>query len=534
MSITALNPAATLESLAGWQRRAATIGLALTAGLLAAFAHPPFGFLPGLLGYPLLMWLCERTEGKGRLRAAFWYGWLAGFAYFGVGTWWVAEAFLVDARQAWMAPFAASLMPAGLGLFWGAAMAAYRKIAPAHAGRVLVFAGTFTLFEWLRGHVLSGFPWNLPGETWRAGSPVSQTASLVGAYGLTWLTLFVAASFVPLLAGRNRTRILTAAAGAVVLALMLGFGAVRLAGAVEQPTSTLVRIVQADVPQEDKWDEAAFRAIVERYVRLTRTPPRGRHPDIVIWPEGALPAAAEQIFAPGAWTAPAITGSLQPGQTLLMGTYRAEVRGQEVDYYNSLVAFTRTPAGLRHDATYDKHRLVPFGEFMPLDELMEATGIKALTHVGDGFSSGPWPRPLTVPGRPPMQPLICYEGLFPELAGNGPRPAWIVNISNDAWFGRTSGPLQHLNLSSYRAIEQGLPIVRATPTGVSAVIDAHGRIDPKLRLDAGEAGVIDAPLPAALENTYFSRIGDWGAWALIVISLLFAAPIRRLLRQARQ
>lgn len=533
MTPAGFNPIAAFDALDGWKRRLATTGLALLAGLLAALAHPPFGFLPGLLGYGLLLWLVDRRQGPGRLRAAFWYGWLAGFGYFAVGCWWVAEAFLVDARQAWMAPFAASLLPAGLGLFWGAACALYRKLAPAHVGRVLVFAGALALFEWLRGHVLTGFPWNLPGETWRAGGLVSQTASVVGAYGLTWLTLFIAVALTPLLDGLRRDRLVMAGAGAGVLVLLVAFGAARLAGAQPRDTATIVRLVQADIPQKDKWDEAAFRSIVERYLALTARPSRGPAPDIVIWPEGALPASADELFAPGSWTGPAITSALRPGQILLMGTYRAEPQRYEGDkYYNSLAAFRRVGGGLRVDGVYDKHRLVPFGEYMPLDDLMEATGVKALTHVGDGFSPGPRPAPMRLAGVPLFQPLICYEGLFPLLPVGSPRPAWFVNVSNDAWFGRTSGPLQHLNLASYRAIEQGLPMVRATPTGVSAVIDPWGRIAPGQRLDPGNSGVIDAPLPAALENTYFSQIGDLGALALILISLLVAVPVGRLFRQA--
>jgi apolipoprotein N-acyltransferase len=529
---------AAFDNLTGWKRKLATNGLALAAGLLAALAHPPFGFLPGFLGYPLLLWLIDRIDGPRRLRTAFWYGWLAGFAYFALGCWWVAEAFLVDARQAWMAPFAASLLPAGMALFWACACALYRNFAPGHIGRVLVFASVFTLFIWLSGHVLSGFPWNLPGETWRAGGLVSQTASLVGAYGLTWLTLFIWCALAPLAqAGERKPRLIMAGAGAAVLLGLIAFGATRLAGAHEPPTTLLVRVVQPDIPQEDKWTQAAFQSIVRKYLSLTMTPPKGRAPDVVIWPEGALPAAANDLFAPGSWTEAAIAGALRPGQTLLIGTYRADygsatAPGGEA-YFNSLMAFTRVGTALRFVGVYDKHRLVPFGEFLPMEGLLEALGIKELTHVGDGFSSGPRPRPMVVPGLPPFQPLICYEGLFPGLPDGSTRAAWIVNVSNDAWFGRTSGPLQHLNLSSYRAIEQGLPLIRATPTGVSAVVDAYGRVDGAHRLDPGESGVIDAHLPAALENTYFSQLGDLGVWTLIAIGLLVAAPFRRLVRQAK-
>jgi apolipoprotein N-acyltransferase len=201
-----------------------------------------------------------------------------------------------------------------------------------------------------------------------------------------------------------------------------------------------------------------------------------------------------------------------------MGANRAEVVAGKPRYYNTLIAFRRDPAALRVVGVYDKYRLVPFGEYLPMGDLAGRLGIRSLVHMPDDFSPGPKPRPLSPPGVPPVQPLICYEALFPGLAGHGPRPAWMLNVSNDAWFGQTSGPLQHLNMASYRAIEQGLPIIRATPTGVSAVIDAQGRILPGKRLGLGAFNVIDARLPAALPPTLYSRIGDRGFAALLVLS----------------
>ena len=174
-----------------------------------------------------------------------------------------------------------------------------------------------------------------------------------------------------------------------------------------------------------------------------------------------------------------------------------------------------------------------FGEYMPMDKVLGAIGFKKLVHVGgDGFTPGPAPRPLSVPGAPRMQPLICYESLFPGFAragalASGLRADWIVNVSNDAWFGRTSGPWQHLNLASYRAIEEGLPIVRATPTGVSAVIDAYGRVLPGKLLPLGAFGVIDAPLPARLEQTPFGRSGDTAFWVMIGLSVVALVPAAR-------
>ena len=507
---------------------------ALLAGALAAVAFPPWGFLPGLLGYPLLLWLVDRASGERPLKSAFFRGWLAGTAFFFISCWWIAEAFLVDAEhQAWMAPFAVVLLATGMGLFWGAACALYRRIAPAHAGRVFVFAAMFGLIEWLRGHVLTGFPWNLAGETFRAGTAMSQAAALVGAYGLTTLTVFMVAAFAPLFGpGERKRRAGVAVLGVIAMAALWIYGAARLSGASAHTTETVVRVVQPDVPQTAKWSPGAFHAIVRRYVNLTARP-GARLPDIVVWPEGALPADATDLLAPDSWVAAEIAQALTPGETLFMGAYRSEPGPHgAVKYFNSLIGLQRSGAGLRIVDSYDKHRLVPFGEYLPFDSVMDKLGVKALTHVGDSFSSGPPPTPEKVPGAPEMQPLICYEGLYPGLAKDGPvRPGWILNVSNDAWFGPTSGPLQHFNLASYRSIEEGAPMVRATPTGVSAVIDAYGRARPELQLGERESGVIDTLLPLPAAPTLYSRIGDLGFWLLTVAGLCVAIPWRQLRRR---
>ena len=485
------------------------IVLALLAGAGTAFAHPPFGVLIGLLGYPLLMILSERSD---TARGAFWMGWLAGFAYFFVGCWWVAEAFFVNPEQAWMAPFAASLLPAGLGLFWGTACALYRRFAPLGAVRVLLFAALFCAAEWLRGHVLTGFPWNPAGATWRAGGGMSQFASVVGVYGLSLVTVAATSAFAPLIGpGDKRSRLISAGLGALALIAVGGFGAVRLAQSDLQLTDTVVRLVQADVKQETKWSPEAYRSIVDRYVALTGQA-AARTPNVVVWPEGALPASANDVFASA--DAQAIAGALRPGQTLLMGLARGEpdlTAPEGARYYNSLFALAdEGGAGLRVAAVYDKHRLVPFGEYLPLGSIMTSIGLRSLVHMPSDFSAGPTPAPISVPGAPPAQVLICYESLYPGFTpGAVGRPEWIVNASNDAWFGATSGPRQHLNLASYRAIETGLPIARATPTGISAMIDPWGRIVEGRRLEPGVMGVIDAPLPRPTGVTPYGRFGDF-------------------------
>jgi apolipoprotein N-acyltransferase len=510
--------------VAPWSRAWLPRTLALIAGAAAAVAQPPWGFLPGLLGYGLMLWLVDRAPGPRPLRSAFVTGWLTGVGYFVVSVWWIAEPFQIDAaEQGWMAPFAVIGVSMFMALFWGAAALAYRAVAGPGVMRVLLFAAALSLFEWLRGHILTGFPWDLPGETWAAGSAPSQAAALFGVYGLTWITL--AAFSTPAVVAEGLRGRVAAIAAVLAVAGLYGFGAIRLAGApAATSTGPWVRVVQADVKQENKYDQRLFADIVARYTRLTAAP-GARVPDIVVWPEGAIPAELHKYLAPGAWTARDIAGALAPSQTLILGGYRfgGDAAGRPVTF-NSLAVVRKVGDGLAVTGVYDKYRLVPFGEFMPLDGLAARLGIKQLVHVGDGFAPGPPPAPMRLAGLPPVQPLICYEALYSGFTRDGARrtglrAAWIVNISNDAWFGTASGPVQHLNMASYRAIEEGLPMVRATPTGISAFIDAFGRIVPGERLGEGAFGVIDAPLPPALASTPFNRWGDLAFWLMLIVSL---------------
>ncbi len=508
-----------MARLSGWPAR----GLAVLAGVAAGLAHPPFGMLPGLLGYALLLGLLN-TEGPRPWRSAFFRGWLGGLGYFAVAVWWITEPFMVDAaNQGWMAPFALVLMASGLALFWGLAGLIFRVLNPGALGQALVFAGAFAGCEWLRGHVLTGFPWNLPGESWRAGSAPSQATALAGAYGLSWITLAIAAA--PAVLGARapgRTKAGVTAAAVAGLAALYGFGLARLGGAAPpSPDAPLIRVVQANIDQKDKWKPENLRSIFETYAVLTNRPAAAR-PAIVVWPEGALPAVIDDLLAPGSEYAERLRDVIVPGQTLLMGANHVAMGADgQLRYFNSLVALTRDREALRVTGIYDKHRLVPFGEFMPLGELAGRVGFRSLVHMPDDFTAGPLPRPMRLRGAGAVQPLICYEALFPgftrdAVRRSGIRPGWILNISNDAWFGVTIGPLQHLNIASYRAIEEGLPIVRATPTGVSAVIDGYGRTRPGARLGLGVLGVIDARLPGAPPPTLFSKIGD-GLFAVMLL-----------------
>lgn len=497
--------------------------LALAAGLAAAFAHPPFGLLPGLLGYGILMHLIDRAASDRPLRSSFWRGWLAGVGYFAVSTWWVGEAFLVDiAAHGWMAPIAVTMMATGLALFWGLGALLYRLGRNDTAWRVLVFAGAFSLAEWLRGTVLTGLPWNLPGATWRAGGLMSQTASLVGVYGLTFITLALSAAAVAAFLARGRARVWTGGAAVLVLVAMIGFGSFRFAITYAREASPRIRIVQANVEQVTKYDRKVFADIFRRYIALTAQPGEPR-PDIVIWPEGAVPAAANDYLAPGTWTRAEIAKVLAPGQVLLVGAARYERTPGDPRFFNSLIALRGTGADIEILGVYDKYRLVPFGEYLPAKPLLGAIGFKELAKIGDGFDAGPRPRPMVLPGLPVIQPLICYESLYSGFTregvkASGQQPRLLVNLSNDAWFGATSGPWQHLNLASYRAIEEGVPMVRTTPTGVSAMIDAYGRIVPGKRLGQRISGVIDASLPPLAGETLYRRLGNLPFLLFLIIA----------------
>jgi apolipoprotein N-acyltransferase len=522
-----------------WRQKWPARALALAAGLAAGLAFPPFGLLPGLLGYAVLLAVID-NDGPKPLRSAFFRGWLFGLSYFAVAVHWITEPFFVDAaEQGWMAPFALTFMAGGLALFWGLGGLLFRALKVRGWAAPVVFAGVFGATEWVRGHVLTGFPWDLPGESWRAGSAPSQAAAVVGAYGLSWITLLVGSAPAILVQPVGpRTRAAVLAVAAAVLGSLYAFGIGRLQNAAPPaPGAPVMRLVQANIDQKVKWKPQNLDAIVATYVQLS-TRPGARRPEVIIWPEGALPAVIDELVAPGSPYAARLRDALQPGQTLLMGANRAEPDGKgQLRFFNSLVGFRREDGGLRVTAVYDKHRLVPFGEYMPLGELARRVGFRSMVHMEDDFTAGADPRPITPWGVPPAQVLICYEALFPGFTRAaaeraGLRPQWILNVSNDAWFGVTSGPLQHFNIAGYRAIEEGLPMIRVTPTGVTAVIDAYGRSNPGSRLGLAAIGIVDAPLPPTLQATPFYRAGDLYFDGMVILSGLLGAAYR--VRRATQ
>ena len=489
--------------------------LALVAGAFIGFAQPPFGFIPGLLGYALLLFAIEQDLGPRPKRAAFFVGWLAGFAYFMVGCFWIAEAFLVDAKTyGWMAPFAATLLPSGIGLFWGAFAVLYRRLRSQRSHRFLLFAALFSVFEITRGTILSGFPWNPAGSTWQAGKAMSQIAAYIGVYGLGFVTVII---FSSLAAVRPREGVKGWWPAMLALVLWIGcftVGEIRLATTTVKPTTLTMRIVQPNIGQQAKWDSGNFDPLFGTYVEMTQAPPKPGHPvpSVVIWPEGALPMMLEDVLGSDTWTAPVLTSMLHDKQSFIMGTSRSEsdAKGHTL-YRNSMMVAHQNGSQFVIDGFYDKYKLVPFGEFTPFQDVLNPLGMKALTHFDDSFTPGTRTHSVKFGSVPRFLPLICYEGIFPSLdmteyrSSEDPlRPHLIVNISNDAWFGPTTGPIQHLNLASYRAIEEGLPMVRSTPTGISVLVDPLGRVVPSSQIDLGQRGFMDLTIPDRAKITPYS------------------------------
>lgn len=504
----AIAPALKFEGYLDGQGVLARRLAALVAGILVALGQAPFDLYPIALIGILLAYLLARGD-AGR-RSAFWSGWFFGAGYFALALSWIVEPFLVDiARYGWMAPFALVGMSGGFGLFWGAAFYTARRIAPDPRYHWIAWATALTAAELARAYLLTGFPWAMISYIW-VETPVRQLASITGSHGLTLLTLIavtgawkLARQFGPLPGALVLPVPVLALVGA---ALALG---VRAAPPADD--APVVRIVQPNAPQRLKWDPAWIPVFFDRALKLTAAP-ADRAPDLVIWPETSVPDLLR--YSDGAFAQMLSASNDRP---VVAGVRRVEGAA----LYNSLVV-------LKPDAPiqiYDKYHLVPFGEYIPFASFLSRFGLRGLAaEDGAGFSPGTGPKLVDTGLAGAALPLICYEAIFPQDVGAAPaRPGWLMQITNDAWFGKVSGPYQHLAQARMRAVEQGLPMLRAANTGISAVIDASGRVTASISL--GQAGYVDAALPAPRPPTLYSRTGDWPI-ALVLFATLGALLMR--------
>lgn len=513
----------------GWRRRL----IAVAAGAASALAMAPYNLWPVLaITLPVFVWLLDGAgAGRAGLRAAFATGWWFGFGYFLAGLYWIGMAFLVQADQfEWLMPFAVVGLPAYLALFpaFGAAIA--RLLWSPGLARILAFAFGIGLSEWLRGHVLTGFPWNSFGYALASVPAFAQAAAYVGLWGLTLFALAVFASPAVLIdrSDATRRRFLPPAIAAVFLVALAGFGGWRLATvSVGTVDGVKLRIMQPNLPQDEKFRTSSKDAVMDRYIsisdRATSPEIQGVH-DVthLFWPESAFPFFLER----DADALARIAKLISPTTVLITGAarYEAPHPGEtKPRYYNSIRVLGTDGAIV---ATYDKVHLVPFGEYLPFQSFLESLGLEQLTRLRGGFSAGPKLRALSIPGLPPAAPLICYEAIFPgAVIPDGPRPQWMLNVSNDAWFGLTPGPYQHFAESRLRTIEEGLPLVRATNNGISAVIDPLGRILHSLPL--GHDGVLDSKLPKPIAATIYARYGDAPALVFAVFFAIVAFGARK-------
>jgi apolipoprotein N-acyltransferase len=537
-------------------RTLARHGLILASGAVTALAFPPIDILPALFGMAVLAWAVRRAE---TVAVAAWAGWLWAFGFHVAGLYWIANALTVNGDQhLWVIPFAVAGLPAFLALFHAAGATLAKLVfqsaekfmgvsasvsgndsgtdsgdgsgdgsggrRPSRTAGIaswLLLTVMLALTEWARGNILTGFPWNLPAYGWDNVPAMLQAASVVGAYGLSLLTV-LAAMAPALLADRTIPRRDRAFAIVAVTAITLGvgvWGGDRLARTgTDMRPDVVVRVVQGNVPQRDKWNPSLRPGHLERYMSLSRsrTPPTrraaalpvGARPTVVVWPETALAFLVDDDPRSYKTLAPAVP----EGGSLIFGAPRLSRDGDgETFVHNSVMAVD--DGGTRLWA-FDKSHLVPFGEYVPFRDILP---IDKIVPGARDFTPGKGPATLEIPGAPPVSPLICYEVIFPGrvITSDGPRPDWLLNLTNDAWYGMSTGPYQHLAIARVRAIEEGLPLVRAANTGVSAIIDSYGRILTNLEL--GRTGVIDSPLPFGLRSTIYATYGEF----LFLLALVF-------------
>lgn len=498
--------------------------LALAAGGIAALGFAPMGWrLATFAGLAALVWLCERAPGR-----AGWTGWWWGLAHFAVGTRWIAEAFQYQAK---MPPEVGWVAVAGLAALLATmpalACALTWRLARTPRARLWLFPAAWMLGEWVRSWLLTGFPWN-PLAAALLGEGAPAVASVVGALGVSGLIAFIAALITTMRlrpsARANRERRVNWGVFApfVVTCVVLAWGSGLPFGfrpdralVASWPRAELV-IVQPDIGQSDKWDPAAAPRQLALLMRLTRSapPPAPGIARIILWPEVALPQAEIESDQPLRLT---LATLLRPGDLLLTGglAVTRDTNGRPVAAANSLFAID---SAARLVARYDKHHLVPGGEYVPLRPVADALGLSRLAPGDLDFTPGTGPRTLALPGLPAVGPMICYEMIFAgRIVERARRPEWLVNPSNDAWFGDV-GPPQHLALARLRAIEEGLAVARATPTGISALIDPRGHLI--ATLPQHRAGVITAMLPPPRTAPPFARFGHLTS---LVLALMFVA-----------
>lgn len=496
-----------LALLSGWRRYVLAVGL----GAAATLALPPVYLMPVL--YPAfvgLVWLLPAGLGK---RTTFLTGWWFGMGFFVSSLYWIGFAPITfSAELWWVLPFAMLGIPILLSLFNGLATLAASRWGNGHLRRALLLSVAWGITEWMRGQILTGLPWNLIGYGWTGSDAMAQTASVFGMYGVTLLATTSAAVAAAVADGPSRRRIVAIAVAIALPFVAWAGGTARLAAAPPAGTDYFsgvgLRLVQANIPQREKWSGK----LLQRNFALHRMLSVEGRPDWVthiIWPETAV--VVDLTHTP-AWAEAA--GEIVPqGGLLLTGMPRRADNPRRI--WNSMVAVNENGKIV---GSFDKFHLVPFGEYMPLRSILPFDKITPGTL---DFSAGPGPRAVHLDGLPAVGPLICYEAIFPgEVVNPEDRPQWLLNLTNDAWYGQTAGPHQHLAITRMRAVEEGIPLVRSANTGISAVFDSYGREVGRLGLN--QQGVLDVRLPAPASQLPLYAIYNDYIFLFLIVIIVFA------------
>lgn len=502
-------------------------------GALMAFALAPFHlFFLCFISFPVLVWLIdginERVNGLKKYSLIALTGWSFGFGYFVFGLWWLSSAMFVDfASYYWAIPFAIFGLPAFLALYYGLAAVVAAILNWNSYGRIVTLSLTFGLAEWLRGVAFTGFPWNSIGYTAMPNVASMQMASLIGVLGVNFLAVLVYATPAILADGKER-KIAFSLAGLLIV-FDVGFGAYRLSFAPNNYANgdeIMVRLVQPSIDQSQKQDAVLARQNYDELVSLSieENPESSRRPDIIIWPETALPYYLD--YTPE--LKENIASLLQDKQLLMTGSVRLSYdEDGKQSFYNSMQIVDKNGDVI---AYADKVHLVPFGEYMPFSEFFKQFGLSAIAETVGGYSAASDHKTLTLSERLTILPLICYEAIFPnEMDYSGDRPNVLVNLTNDAWFGQTPGPWQHFQQARLRAVEQNMPLIRATNNGITAVVDPYGRIIGQI--EQNRVAYLDAPIPSYNAPNWHKISNGKEILSIILILSIFSGFLRRYSRR---
>jgi apolipoprotein N-acyltransferase len=480
-------------------------------GIAAVFGFAPF-FIAPFYGIGIVF-LFLALENAPSLKGAFWRAWFFAFVMFAASMFWLGAAFLVDAQKFfWLMPFAITLLPAALGIFWGIGGIAYFKFRPSSATKALFFAACFALIEYMRGTIFTGLPWNLPAYIFNAGGLISQNGAWLGPFGVSLFALFV---FVSLLVidQKGGKQIFALAVAICGIGFGYGFYHKNFAQLMPSKNPPIIATGQGGYSQKELYQSGNEIKVVETYIRLLESDV-AKQAKVIVLPEGTFPF----LLLEEPYVLFEINKHIQ-NKLLIVGAPRRDFSNQE-QYYNSIAFISGNPNAPELLKLYDKGHLVPFGEYLPFKAVFNALGITSLVSYGTDFNSGKGPQLIKIADIPLIEPRICYEIIFPNYTNKESIKAdWIVNVSVDAWYGDLLGPDQHYNQARWRAIEQGKPLVRAASGGWSSITDSFGESVVQFR--SGNR-LISASLPPKIVSTLYSRLSD-GFFAVFLLSFFVSA-----------